>query len=952
MRKASEYALGLANGLPGKAERKRRSAAERRAFLAHSLAVAGGAEPKAWLELLVALSMAADAPAKLREMNPYLRAEEAERILDDGRDDAHRRPHRPDDAPPRRRRAVARARHAREPGGRRHDRRRPHAEERQEGLQTQLCAQADLLAGALAQRRHFVRTTKAPGLWSEASVAYDPRLLGFEFISGFVLREQQVSLVQAFMGAVGAGRSQVHQMIMGGGKTTVIAPLLALLLADGDRLVVQCVPAALLEMSRAVMRAVFSTVVVRGVYTLHFDRLSTADHTARLREKLLKARDTKAIVVCQPTSIKAFLLKLVQCFHLLSLSRSADDAESVGGAIASAFGNLTRGLKRAVGGHDAHAEQVAALREQAERCVEVYQLFQSSALLLDEVDLCLHPLKAELNWPLGDKLALDFTQGERQGLRWRIPFFLLDGIFYVVAGTPAERAAQGLPPAVLTSGLDENPRARDVLAALRAAVRRGVAAQALQLTEGFAQLLSKPWYRTELAPLLADWLVILLVQLRIPPPPRGVSDAQMKAYLLRREVPSDGALDRLSDEKMQMLNLSADWLTCFLPHVLTRVARVHYGLLQPEELARALAANPCMPKNRKHLAVPFVGKDVPSKASEFSHPDVVIGLTIAAYRLEGLRRSDLKEVLRTLRQDMAEQSGPYKQRPACQTFVRWVELAGKRVRGTRRPPASAERQAEAAIAVQRIVRGNTARRLHGTEGLADRVNKARRWRARMAVTWKPVGDAFGKLGSAMGDALKGMCSGPAEDRVDDDDELPMIELHAMKTRGEVAPPKVAFADELGHLKSARLRLERVDVLEPAAPLESEEDVWPLQLLDLGDETQQEALHALLCRVPHVVQYHTDDVFVETMEFQEVKLAASGQDLGGDILLPLCLGFSGTPSNLLPRELGACQFAKGDEARMVDTLTTPAVVTVRTLPDDWGVNYLSTPSPPTRRATTA
>ena len=165
---------------------------------------------------------------------------------------------------------------------------------------------------------------------------------------------------------------------------------------------------------------------------------------ARLREKLLKARDTKAIGVCQPTAIKAFLLKLVQCFHLLSLSRSADDAESVGGAIASAFGNLTRGLKRAVGGHDAHAEQVAALREQAERCVEVYQLFQSSALLLDEVDLCLHPLKAELNWPLGDKLALDFTQGERQGLRWRIPFFLLDGIFYVVAGTPAARVDRAI----------------------------------------------------------------------------------------------------------------------------------------------------------------------------------------------------------------------------------------------------------------------------------------------------------------------------------------------------------------------------------------------------------------------------------------------------------------------------------------------------------------------------
>lgn len=32
-----------------------------------------------------------------------------------------------------------------------------------------------------------------------------------------------------------------------------------------------------------------------------------------------------------------------------------------------------------------------------------------------------------------------------------------------------------------------------------------------------------------------------------------------------------------------------------------------------------------MPKSRKLLAVPFVGKDVPSRASEFSHPDVVVG---------------------------------------------------------------------------------------------------------------------------------------------------------------------------------------------------------------------------------------------------------------------------------------------------------------------------------------
>ena len=41
------------------------------------------------------------------------------------------------------------------------------------------------------------------------------------------------------------------QMLMGGGKTTVVGPLLALMLADGESLVVQTMPPALLEQSKA-----------------------------------------------------------------------------------------------------------------------------------------------------------------------------------------------------------------------------------------------------------------------------------------------------------------------------------------------------------------------------------------------------------------------------------------------------------------------------------------------------------------------------------------------------------------------------------------------------------------------------------------------------------------------------------------------------------------------------
>ena len=51
-------------------------------------------------------------------------------------------------------------------------------------------------------------------------------------------------------------------------------------------------------------------------------------------------------------------------------------------------------------------------------------------------------------------------------------------------------------------------------------------------------------------------------------------------------------------------------------------------------LPQAGAGSPAspMPETRRYLAIPFEGKDVPSKSSEFAHPDVTIGLTILAYR--------------------------------------------------------------------------------------------------------------------------------------------------------------------------------------------------------------------------------------------------------------------------------------------------------------------------------
>merc|ERR1712038_909577 len=117
-----------------------------------------------------------------------------------------------------------------------------------------------------------------------------------------------------------SNKSMCHQMIMGAGKTTVVAPLLALMLADGKSLVTQVVPHALLEFSRGVMREKFSAVVRKPVFTFHFDRGTPI--TRDLFMKLVKARDSKAIICSTPTTIKSFQLKFIEMMRHLEQANS------------------------------------------------------------------------------------------------------------------------------------------------------------------------------------------------------------------------------------------------------------------------------------------------------------------------------------------------------------------------------------------------------------------------------------------------------------------------------------------------------------------------------------------------------------------------------------------------------------------------------------------------------
>lgn len=217
-------------------------------------------------------------------------------------------------------------------------------------------------------------------------------------------------------------------MIMGAGKTTVIGPLLTMLLADANTLMIEVVPNALLDFSANVLRERFSTVVRKPVFTFTFDRYQEV--TLQQLYKLRTARNLRAVIVSTPTAVKSFMLKFLEIVHLLDMQHNlaAERRERV--EVRSRLSRLL-GFSRKIGyTNELSATDIAKLREQANISRMIFDILRGSIEIMDEVDLLLHPLRSELNWPLGAKAPLDFTHSSAgNGLRWGIPAHLLDAVF-------------------------------------------------------------------------------------------------------------------------------------------------------------------------------------------------------------------------------------------------------------------------------------------------------------------------------------------------------------------------------------------------------------------------------------------------------------------------------------------------------------------------------------------
>ena len=105
--------------------------------------------------------------------------------------------------------------------------------------------------------------------------------------------------------------------------------------------------------------------------------------------------------------------------------------------------------------------------------------------------------------------------------------------------------------------------------------------------------------------------------------------------------------------------------------------------------------------------------------------------------------------------------------------------------------------------------------------------------------------------------------------------------------------------------------------DPDAP---NKEVVQLKFLQKSNEEQMEKLFDILKYEPLVIHYYLQkNIFPLHMRSQRMKISASGQAVGGDMLVGKRVGFSGTPSDLLPQELGRCDYETGDDGMMLTTV---------------------------------
>ena len=168
-------------------------------------------------------------------------------------------------------------------------------------------------------------------------------------------------------------------------------------------------------------------------------------------------------------------------------------ASSVGSKMMRGLGFMAEQVKKGITKHFTEVSLGEAFY-----CTETLKIFQSGVLLLDEVDLLLHPLRSELNWPLGEKTPLDFTRSAvlGAGVRWQLQWHFFDAIFY----SSEER---------MTVKFEDSMQAIGILKRLREVIEKGKSLKALQQTPHLV-VLDRSFYHKQMRPILSEWVLLFM----------------------------------------------------------------------------------------------------------------------------------------------------------------------------------------------------------------------------------------------------------------------------------------------------------------------------------------------------------------------------------------------------------------------------------------------------------
>lgn len=580
--------------------------------------------------------------------------------------------------------------------------------------------------------------------------------LVFEFFSRMVLRPAQCGIVSRF---VESSAPMCEQMIMGGGKTSVVAPLLSVLLLNKQSRLTLVVPEALVEMSQQVLRMRFAGPFQRRVQVLTVSRESFSGFRAveaaeMLAEQVEAAQAEQTVLLASSSSFKAIEL----CFIEAKLEVEAGGEDKVKVAVLQA---LRRALYALMGG----------------------------VVVVDEIDMLLHPLRSELSFPMGTKVLLQAAEWrtrlaqklvdlvlkeksleeqvkrgvEELQMATQPHLHLVNPDFYSANLEPhickllapwilqqvthrefllEEATAEALQAkAFASSELSEKFSMAEPLKGLEERVKRDCYWASKERHEGREDE-AESWGVGFATPVVVGAVEISFRKLSSFFGKSGLSMVPSKIYLevsadagksfkrvaeagenlshkfyLDSSDPIDairitmqggvkwfaiervklftsatGSVQELSESSLSLwlsnegkLDLSAlpvpvtnalliakKYLRHVLRHALSKVNDVQYGLILGK------LADDESPQ-RKYMAVPFIGKGVPSPTSEFAHPDTTIFLTLMAYIHAGLRVPDLFRIVRHLQERLRNESGILRNREAYLLFEQWLEGAEERL---------------------------------------------------------------------------------------------------------------------------------------------------------------------------------------------------------------------------------------------------------------------------------